>query len=381
MDPIAHSESVSVLTAQRGGLAPTAPAKMHPSEIALTLPAEILRLPYPPATRLILAEIVSLYTSNAGCCDASDPHFAARLTINKDTVSVAIKLLEKEGLLTKVVTPVQGGKYRTLTPNVAAIAAKAATNVYPDVPINTRRKFRRVQDRKSSLHTPEFPDSHAGISVLHTPEFPDPQTGNSGGNIPVVNTPDNFQVNPPTRAASAAAPAAESVSEELKAKNHRLAADAQASHTEGAATDVATRKRKPRPPVSPPELLPAGCPLADLLNPPGDAHRVQELAEPLTLAQAERLLADYPEPAVRDILCQMANWQPLLQKATSANLTCRNWLSKRAKTTQTTPVAHVFGNPTSGRRTTQTTQSGSARELLSEGIQYGPPLTGSIDDL
>ncbi|MGI4822694.1 MAG: hypothetical protein ACRYFV_15905 [Janthinobacterium lividum] len=88
----------------------------------------MLRLPYPPATRLVLAEIVSLYASNAGCCDASDAHFAARLTINKDTANVAVKLLEADGLVTKVVTRLPTGFYRTLTPNPAAIAAKAATN-------------------------------------------------------------------------------------------------------------------------------------------------------------------------------------------------------------------------------------------------------------
>ena len=202
MSPATYYEPAPVLTAQRGGLAPTAaPVKMHPSEIALTLSADVLRLPYPPATRLVLAEIVSLYSANAGCCDASDPHFAARLTINKDTVSVAITKLEADGLLSKVVVPVQGGKYRTLTPNPAAIAAKAATNAYPEVEINTRRNFRRVEEKADShagnpgLHTPEFPVSHAVFSGLHTPEFPISHAGFSGGNIPfnipVENTLNN----------------------------------------------------------------------------------------------------------------------------------------------------------------------------------------------
>ncbi|MGI4736306.1 MAG: DUF4373 domain-containing protein [Janthinobacterium lividum] len=97
-----------------------------------------------------------------------------------------------------------------------------------------------------------------------------------------------------------------------------------------------------------PEALPEGSPLADLLNPGGDAARVQELPQPLTPAQAEALLADYPEAVVRDIFCQMANWAKLLTPsgATSANLTARNWLAKRAKDALTShSAAHATTTP------------------------------------
>ncbi len=196
------------LHADNGGAGFTlpAPAKMHPSEIALTLSADVLRLPLKLSDRVVLAEIVSLHAAT-GCCDASDPHFAARLGLNKDTVSVAVGRLETEGLIRKVVVNVQGGKYRTLTPNPAAIAAKAATNPYPEVEENTRRKFRPVnasQTGNSGVHKPEIPAAQTGISGLHTPEIPVSQTGNSGGNIP-VNIP--IEISIPTNDAACAAAA------------------------------------------------------------------------------------------------------------------------------------------------------------------------------
>jgi hypothetical protein len=142
---------------------------MHPSEIALTLSADVLRLPYTPATRLVLAEIVSLYAANAGCCDASDAHFAARLTINKDTANVAVKLLEKEGLVTKVVTRLPTGFYRTLTPNPAAIAAKAASNPYPENTASPTRNFRVAQPEIPATPSRKNPLPLAGNSVSNTP--------------------------------------------------------------------------------------------------------------------------------------------------------------------------------------------------------------------
>ena len=130
MSPAAYPESAPVLRAERGGLAPTAaPVKMHPSEVALTLSADVLRLPYLPAVRLVLAEIVSLYAAT-GRCNASDPHFAARLSVSRDTVTRAIGQLHAEGVIVRV-TDEARGNYRTLTPVPAAIAAKSATNPYP----------------------------------------------------------------------------------------------------------------------------------------------------------------------------------------------------------------------------------------------------------
>ena len=83
--------------------------------------------------------------------------------------------------------------------------------------------------------------------------------------------------------------------------------------------------------VPEPVSLPDDHRLAYLLNPGGDAARVQSLAQPLTEAEADRLLTEYAPPDVAAILSQMANWAKLLTSAVSANLTARNWLDKRAK--------------------------------------------------
>jgi hypothetical protein len=123
--------------------------KVSPAELPLTLSADVLRLPYPLPTRLVLAEISSLYSANRGCCDCSDAHLAARLTISKDTVSVAIQLLVKDGLLMKQVNKA-AGFYRTLAPVTTAIEAKAATNPYPEIP--GRRTI-----RKNLVDHPEIP--------------------------------------------------------------------------------------------------------------------------------------------------------------------------------------------------------------------------------
>lgn len=183
MSPAAHSEPTPVLTAQRGGLAPTAAlVKMHPSEIALTLSADVLRLPYSAAVRLVLAEIVSLYAAT-GCCDATNPHFMARLTLKRDVVNDAIQQLDEEGLVAKVVYK-ERGHYRTLTPVPAAIAAKATTNPYPEKSTSYSEKPTTPPSRKSRLGYSEIPTSPSR-------ENPLPLVGNPDTNIP-FNIPVNF---------------------------------------------------------------------------------------------------------------------------------------------------------------------------------------------
>ena len=164
---------------------------VHPSKLPLTLTADVLRLPYPSSTRLVLAEIVSLHAANRGCCDCSDAHLAARLTLNKDTVSVAVKLLSAEGLLIKVVDK-RSGFYRTLTPNIVAIAARAATNPYPETPGSPARK-----NRLSHQETPCSPTRKSGPSYQEIPgsptrKTPPPLLGDSGTNT-TVNISKNLQ--------------------------------------------------------------------------------------------------------------------------------------------------------------------------------------------
>lgn len=159
----------------------SAPFMAHPSTLSLTLSADVLRLPYPAATRLVLAEIVSLHAANRGCCDCSDAHLAARLTISKDTASVAVQLLEKEGLLVKQVVRERTGFYRTLAPVAIAITAKAATNPYPEFPGS-----RKIQvPGKIPLPYPEIP-------ATPTRNLPPTLPGNSGSNT-TLNATEKLQ--------------------------------------------------------------------------------------------------------------------------------------------------------------------------------------------
>jgi hypothetical protein len=183
MSPAASYEPTPVLRAERGGLAPTASpsTRMHPAEIALTLSADVLRLPYTANTRLVLAEIVSLHAAT-GCCDASNPHFMARLTLKHDVVNEAIQRLHEEGLIVKLVDK-GAGFYRTLTPVPAAIAAKAAVNAYPEKPTSYSKKPTSHPSRKSRLGQSEIPTTPSR-------ENPLPLVGN-----PDTNTPSNIPVN------------------------------------------------------------------------------------------------------------------------------------------------------------------------------------------
>jgi hypothetical protein len=153
----------------------------HPSTLSLTLSADVLRLPYPAATRLVLAGIVSLHAANRGCCDCSDAHLAARLTISKDTASVAVQLLEKEGLLVKQVVRERTGFYRTLAPVAIAITAKAATNPYPEFPGSRKTQV----PGKTPLPYPEIP-------ATPTRKLPPALPGNSGSNT-TLNTTEKLQ--------------------------------------------------------------------------------------------------------------------------------------------------------------------------------------------
>jgi hypothetical protein len=206
---------------------------MTPAEIPLTLSADVLRVPINMNARAVLAEIVSLHAAT-GRCDASDSHFSARLTINRDTVSVAVKLLEAEGLIKKVTTRLPTGFYRTLAPLVAAIAAKAAANPYPEIPATPTRKNRVALPGNSGLAYPEKP-----VAL----------PGNSGSNTP-LNTTTTFHL--PDDAATAAAPVEV---EQVVASVEKPGA--QASHTEGGAADVATSITKRR-------LLMRNSPVASL---------------------------------------------------------------------------------------------------------------------
>ena len=164
---------------------------VHPSKLPLTLSADVLRLPYTSSTRLVLAEIISLHAANRGRCDCSDAHLAARLTLNKDTVSVAVKLLSTEGLLIKFVDK-QSGFYRTLAPNLVAIAAKAATNPYPETTGSPTRKNRSSHQEIPGSPTRKSGPSYPEIPGSPTRKTPPPLPGDSGTTT-TVNISKNLQ--------------------------------------------------------------------------------------------------------------------------------------------------------------------------------------------
>lgn len=177
------------LHADNGGAGFTLPAprKMHPSEIALTLSADVLRLPYQPAVRLVLAEIVSLHAATAGRCDCSDAHFAARLTLSTNTVSRAVQQLEADGLITKHVDKA-AGFHRTLAPAPKAIAEKAATNPYPQNGGSYPQNGGRGTTPKTGVAYPQNEGSP-------TPKMVGDLPPKWGTNTP-YNIPSNIPVNP-----------------------------------------------------------------------------------------------------------------------------------------------------------------------------------------
>jgi hypothetical protein len=56
---------------------------------------------------------------------------------------------------------------------------------------------------------------------------------------------------------------------------------------------------------------------------------VQRLKSPLTAEQYTKLIADFGEPLVREVLASMENHAGLLKKYNSANLTARDWCKRR----------------------------------------------------
>ncbi len=60
-----------------------------------------------------------------------------------------------------------------------------------------------------------------------------------------------------------------------------------------------------------------------------NAPTVQRLKSPLTAKQWGKLVADFTEPLVQEVLLAMENKADLLKKYTSANLTARDWCGRR----------------------------------------------------
>lgn len=358
----AYSEPTAMLTAQRGGLASaTVPAKMHPSEIALTLSADVLRLPYPPATRLVLAEIVSLYAAT-GLCDCSDTHFASRLTISRDTASRAVQQLEDEKLIAKTVDK-SAGFYRTLTPLPATIVAKAQTNPYPqNAGRGASRKMPEPYPQNAASPTRKMPVDLAAESDTNTP----------------LKLPVNFQEDStPSANASAAS--------EKKIEEYSI-------------TSLPDDDEQLVPPVArPPRAKPAKAKSKSELEPEHfpafwAAYKRHE-DRPSAVKAFARLNPDEQASAAdwaTRWLARRTNW--IDSDGNDFRPYAATWLKKRRweelvepLPTPSSAVSHVTTSnqqrPAASGRYSQATRSGSADRFLSEGLQIGEPLTGSIADL
>ena len=64
------------------------------------------------------------------------------------------------------------------------------------------------------------------------------------------------------------------------------------------------------------------------------APRVQQMKQPITEAQLNMLVSEYPKQDVMDILLAMENYADLHKKNISAYLTARNWLKRRTQVPQ-----------------------------------------------
>lgn len=74
---------------------------------------------------------------------------------------------------------------------------------------------------------------------------------------------------------------------------------------------------------------------------------VQRLKSPLTAEQYTKLIADFGEPLVREVLASMENHAGLLKKYTSANLTARDWCKRRCPNGQLPTPPPTAGPPIS----------------------------------
>ncbi|MDO7849923.1 hypothetical protein Q5H92_26425 [Hymenobacter sp. M29] len=317
---------------------PTQPTtRKKPGELGLDFAASVLRLPMSMNARAVLAEIVSLHHSSARGCDASDQHFADRLTISVNTAQTCVKQLFDAKLISKTVDK-DAGFYRVLMPRLAAIEAAAKLNPYPERGGRTTPKFGVGATPKTEVGTtPNFGVAYPKSWGSTTPEIGEALPQDLGTNTSFnlsANTSESFS-DSSEPSASLAAPfdskkneGADSETVTNNAPQHVADNAAEAELVKPKSKPAAQKKIKPAGPAA--NLLPADCPLAELLNPGGDADRVQQLDKPLTAAQADALLAEFGFDRVSELLLAMANYKPLLKNSTSANLTARKWFERRA---------------------------------------------------
>jgi len=282
----------------------------------LFISAAVLALPKLTLTaRLVLAEILNLHKV-AGNVFARDSHFADRLNVGVRTVGTSIAELETQGYLTRPYDPAARQK-RSLVitekclPILQGVVAKSASSVEECL----------LNQQPLCANQPES-DCRNGNECL--PILQGVVAESADINNIINNNPNTL----PEGVGELASSASEGLDSQPASAPTVGPVQAEATTTPPRA-GRAPRKRGATLPTSPAELLPTSCLLAELLNPGGLAAKVQQMTEPLTLTQAERLLLDFSVPVLREIFCEMANYRKLLTASTSANLTARNWLTRR----------------------------------------------------
>lgn len=305
----------------------------------LFISAAVLALPKLTLTaRLVLAEILNLHKVT-GNVFARDSHFADRLNVSVRTIGNAIAELETQGYLTRPYDPAARQKRTLVLAEKSLQSLQGVVADFAGSPIESLQKLQPLIQEEAESDCNSCNQSLQNLQGL--------VAGIADINNIINNNPNTLSEGEGELAQLSASSTGEEL--DLQPVGEPTAEPAPTtSPTAQPRAGRAPRKRGATLPTGPAELLPTSCLLAEVLNPGGLAAKVQQLAEPLTLAQAERLLAEYNLPALKAIFCEMANWPKLLTNSTSANLTARNWLSKRPKAdTAPFPASSTTGAPAS----------------------------------
>lgn len=248
---------------------------------ALSLPA-----------RMVLAEILNLHKQNQRVW-ANDQHFTNRLPgVALRTVGGAIKELVDAGFIVRV-TKQNADPKRTLTPTALcyrplAESARATGEEGPEEDAYAES----ARATPNHMQNPQEPPAKTATDLLQELQEP-----------PAESADIKYQLNNQSNTL----PPAEGKSKKGKGKS----SSPEVKNPEGQQSSLGA----------------APEPWAVWIN--ENAPRVQQLKSPMTAKQWAGLVADYGEPTVQSVLLGMENRATLLKDYTSANLTCREWCSRR----------------------------------------------------
>ncbi|MGI4735076.1 MAG: hypothetical protein ACRYG7_07850 [Janthinobacterium lividum] len=247
---------------------------------ALSLPA-----------RMVLAEILNLHKKNQRVW-ANDQHFSNRLPgVALRTVGGAIKELVDAGFIVRV-TKQNADPKRTLTPTALcylplADSARGTEEEEPDEEAYAE-SARATPDH---MQNPQEPPAKSATDLLQELQEP-----------PAESADIKYQLNNQSNTL----PPSEGKSKKGKGNS----SSPEVKNPEGEQSSLG-----------------AAEPWAVWIN--ENTPQVQKLKSPMTAKQWAGLVADYGEPTVQLVLLAMENRASLLKDYTSANLTCREWCSRR----------------------------------------------------